>query len=147
MRASNGFTLIELIIVIVVMGILAGVAVPSYLGFKSHAVRAKMTDLASTMYSAANLANGTSLIQYFPQTASGDLIVLGDGAAAYGFPKASAICDRIRLTGMTGVTCVNGVATSTEAATPAACKITYIEATSADAGPTVDVSQLTDVNC
>ena len=43
-QTNNGFTLIELMIVIAIIGILAGIAYPSYTGFVKKANRADAID-------------------------------------------------------------------------------------------------------
>lgn len=42
MRARNGFTLIEMLIVVVVIGILAAIAIPKFAGSKEKAILATM---------------------------------------------------------------------------------------------------------
>ncbi len=55
-KNQKGFTLIELIIVIAILGILAGLAVPSLIGFSDNAKKAKDEDFADTVATSAVVA-------------------------------------------------------------------------------------------
>lgn len=66
---QTGFTLIELIMVIVILGVLSAVAIPKYLDLKSDANQAAVNGVAGALSSAASVnfatrtANGEKGIQ------------------------------------------------------------------------------------
>jgi len=58
---SGGFTLIELVVVITILGILAAFAVPKFIALDSQARIATISGLAGSVKSAASLARGLSM--------------------------------------------------------------------------------------
>jgi MSHA pilin protein MshA len=142
---SRGFTLIELVVVITILGILAAFAVPKFIALDSQARVATISGLAGSVKSAASLARGLSMAtgSTASVTMEGSTVTLLNNypdATATGIPLA--VNSNNGATGDFTFTAGSGTTTAATwskngAPTPANCAVSY---TAAAAGSTPAVT-------
>ncbi len=87
MKKQQGFTLIELVVVIVILGILAVTAAPKFIDLQDDAKTATLNAIKASMQSAGTLVHSKSLIKGNETSATSTVNVNGtDIAVAYGYP-------------------------------------------------------------
>ncbi|EKO3845560.1 type II secretion system protein [Vibrio harveyi] len=92
LKNNNGFTLIELVVVIVILGILAVVAAPKFLNLQEDARDSALAGLAGSIDGAAGIVYGKAAIEGkesldAEQTVSEDTVP-GGIKTLYGYPRA-----------------------------------------------------------
>lgn len=142
MKRQGGFTLIELVVVIVILGILAVTAAPKFLNLQDDARVASLQGLKGAMDGAAGIVYGKAAVSGLDSSASGSVDNID---IVYGYPAAT--------TGGIGAA-VNGLSSDWSVATSSAtsitygfssntsstCAVTYTQATSS-AAPTSEVTK------
>ena len=88
MRNQKGFTLIELIIVIVVLGILAVTAAPQFIDFSSDARTSSVKGLKGALQGAAQTTYGLAAIE--GELTNSGATLSNDVTVEFGYPEANA---------------------------------------------------------
>jgi len=141
-RAQKGFTLIELVVVIVILGILAATAAPKFIDLTGDAKGAVVKGVQGSVNSAINMVHAKALVGN--QTGeNGKVTINGEVfALVYGYPTVGAadstgedakphgIDKLIDLDNDSDITYVHatGIFSHKQATTEATCKITYTNA-------------------
>jgi MSHA pilin protein MshA len=91
--SQAGFTLIELVVVIVILGILAVTAAPKFLDLSADANKAVLESMGGAILSATKLVYAKSVIKGVQGQAKTNIDLDGDGVddveVIYGYPSAS----------------------------------------------------------
>lgn len=91
MKRNQGFTLIELIIVIVILGILAVTAAPKFLDFGKDAKTSTLVGVKGALESASALVYGKAIIANKHKEATGASLTDPVINLVYGYPAATAV--------------------------------------------------------
>jgi MSHA pilin protein MshA len=143
-RSNIGFTLIELVVVITILGILAAFAVPKFIALDTQARIATINGLAGSVKSAASLARGLAMATGNPTTvpmegATGAGVTLTNN---YPDGTATGIANAVNSNNTGDFTFTAGnpaMWTKVGAPNPPTCAVEYTPAAAAGSTPSVVV--------
>ncbi|HEY6241865.1 MAG TPA: prepilin-type N-terminal cleavage/methylation domain-containing protein [Burkholderiales bacterium] len=140
-KETRGFTLIELIVVILILGILAAIAAPKFIDLTGQARIASLKGLRAAVSSASNLANALTVAQ--GNSANQSITIEGNQTVLmknyYPSDAAGGIDVAVRFDSVTFNTGASSPTTFQvkSAPTVAGCAFTYTAPTATTLPPTI----------
>jgi MSHA pilin protein MshA len=143
-KPTRGFTLIELIVVILVLGILAAIAAPKFVNLTGQARIAALNGLRAAVSSASTLANALSVAQGNtagqPVSIEGVNVLMTNG---YPSQASGGIDAAVRFDAATFQTTGTMTFQVKTATTPAQCQFVYTAAAATTQPPTIAAATTT----
>lgn len=153
MKRQNGFTLIELVVVIVILGILAVTAAPRFLNLQGDARQASLQGLKGAMDGSAGIVYGRAAIDGNESVSQGKTVTIGTDTVklVWGYPEASVDGIGKAVSGLNGDWSVVASSPTTSisysfksgvtGAGASSCSVTYaIDPAISNAQPAISVS-------
>ncbi|EGQ9105856.1 prepilin-type N-terminal cleavage/methylation domain-containing protein [Vibrio cholerae] len=145
MKRQGGFTLIELVVVIVILGILAVTAAPRFLNLQGDAREASLQGLKGAIDGAAGIVYGKAAVSGLDKAASGSVDSID---IVFGYPAATVAGIGAAVAGLTNDWAVaasnaTSITYGFSSNTSATCAVIYQQATSSAA----PVTTVTSTGC
>lgn len=140
MKRQAGFTLIELVMVIVILGILSAFALPRFADLGSEARQASLQGAIGAVKSASAIAHADALVNN--QTgATGSVTLEGTPiATVFGYPAASSIGSAAQLSDFTVSAPSSATPPVTTISSQTNCQFTYTEAADGTTPPVISAA-------